>query len=500
MSEPGSLTKATARGGVYVLIRRLSANLLRVGAVAVLARKLSAHEFGVVALAQVAVALLTVFGAGGVITYIVCDRDDDWETRVNPAFWLNVALTTGSCVVAVACVPLVQYAYDEPLVGEALLVILATYFITQLRMVPEALLTRRLAFRALAMRDTVRDFFTAIVGIVMALTGFGVWSLVLPNLLVAPFDVLFTMWRARFRPRRPLGRAAWPRIFRYTRSVMGEQLLSAVGNEVDTVVVGRVMGSTIVGVYNLAYQLANLIGKNVSAVLTMVSTPALATAFERKTGLGPPYRKMMRVLSLVSTPLLLGMFVLSDELVALVYGQRWAAAVPLLRIFIVSTLVRSVTSPSGAIFNVVGRPELSMKIVLWFLILYIPSLVLFSRWGIVELAMDVAIARIIVGMVSLYISLDLIGESKAVVTNELLRPLIAGAAMAAGSWAANNGLAALGVVIPVRIAVVAVVGAAIYIGGARLIARRAFDESWALMKGILSRRRKAASIEKAEAT
>src|SRR5205085_9406056 len=111
--------------------------------------------------------------------------------------------------------PLVNYIYGEPQLAPALLIILATYFVTQLRMVPEALLQRQLQFRVVAMRDTVRDFVNAGLAIAMALGGFGVWSLVVPNLVVAPFDVAFTAWRVRFWPHRGLGRASWGRIFHY---------------------------------------------------------------------------------------------------------------------------------------------------------------------------------------------------------------------------------------------------------------------------------------------
>src|SRR5205814_587976 len=99
------------------------------------------------------------------------------------------------------------------------------------------------------------------------------------------------------------------------------------------------------------------------------------------------------------------------ELIALVYGPKWSEAVPLLRIFIASTLVRSVTSPSGAVFNVVGRPELSMQIALGFVVLYVPALVVASRGSIIGFAVCVAATRIIVGLVSLYWSLDVIAES-----------------------------------------------------------------------------------------
>jgi O-antigen/teichoic acid export membrane protein len=499
MTTPESLTGASARGGAYMLIRRLAANLIRIGAVAVLARNLERHEFGVVALAQIAVSLLTVFGSGGVITYLVCDRQDDWQARVSPAFWLNLALTTASCAIAIAALPVVDAIYGEPQLIAALVVVLATYFVTQLRLVPEALLQRQLRFRLIAARDTARDLLTASLAVAMALAGFGVWSLVVPNLCAAPLDLAFTTWQARFWPRPALGRAHWGRIFAYTRSVIAEQLLSFIGNETDTAIVGKVMGSAAVGVYNLAYQLANLIGKNVSAVLTLVSTPALATAFERKTGLGPPYRKMLRVLSLVSMPLLLGMFVLADELVGLVYGPAWSDAVPLLRIFIVATLVRSVTSPSGAVFNVVGRPELSMRIALGFVVIYLPALVVLSQLRVTLFALGVAAARIIVGLVSLYISLDLIGESKARVTAELARPLVAGVAMAAVVWLGNAALIDAGMPVAVRIATAALIGAAVYLAAIRLLARRALAELVAVVHELRRRRQRPRSSDEAPA-
>jgi O-antigen/teichoic acid export membrane protein len=488
---PESLTGATARGGIYVLIRRMIANAVRIGAIAVLARKLTPEEFGVVALAVMSVSLLAVFGSGGVITYIVCDRDEDWETRVHPAFWLNLALTTGSCIVVVAFLPLVDYVYDQPRLIPALLLVLADYFIRQLKSVPEALLQRQLQFRVLAMRDTARDFTSAAVGVGMALAGFGVWSLVVPNLVIAPFDVLFTAWRAKWRPRLPLGREHWPRIFKFTKNVMAEGILMFVGNESDNAIIGKVMGAAVLGVYNLAYQLSNLIGRNVSAVLAMVSTPALAAARARNTGLGPPYRRMMRVLSLATTPLLLGLFVLANELVLVVYGPKWLGAVPLLRLFILATLVRSVTSPSGAIFSVIGRPEVSVKIVLWFVALYIPALLVASRFGLVEFAITVTAARMIVGFVSLYMSLDLIDESRVRVTLELGRSFLAGILMALLAWGCNVGLTEANVSIPARIALVSAVGVVTFLVLARLIAKRALDETVSLIKQLVRRKKRA---------
>lgn len=494
--EAPSLTTTTARSGIYILIRRILANGIRVVAIGILARELDASEFGVVAISVVAVNLLTVFGSGGIITYIVCDREPDWETRVNPAFWLNMTLAAAGCVMAIISLPLITWLFPQEHVAEVILICLAAYFIEQAKMAPEALLQRRLAFRALAIRDTGRDITSATLQVVFALAGFGVWSLVLPNLIIAPLAVLFTARAAKFVPRRELGRTSWPRIFGFTKSVMGEQILSYVGNEVDTAIVARTLGSATVGVYNLAYQLANLIGRTLSAVLTLVTTPSLAAAFERKTGLGAPYRKMMRVLSLMTTPLLLGMFVLANELVAVIYGPKWESAVPLLRIFIVFSLVRSVTSPSGAIFNVVGRPALSMHIVVWFLAVYTPALIVTAYYGdVIDIALCVAIARITVGFVSLYISLHLIDENKWRVTEELARPFLAGAVMSVAAWFANESFVSMGWPVAARLVAVSVLGGLVYLAAILVIARRAFDETISLIKDLVRRKRRRAGAD-----
>ena len=174
------------------------------------ARKLTPPEFGVVALAQMAVSLLTVFGSGGIITYIVCDRDADWEDRVHPAFWLNVTMATASCIFALVCLPLVQWLYHQPLIGQVLLVILADYFIDQLKMVPEALLQRQLKFRMLAIRDTARDFLTAGLAVAMAIG----WSRRVEPRIAEPTGRatrkahIHGSGQPGFSPRLVLGRAA----------------------------------------------------------------------------------------------------------------------------------------------------------------------------------------------------------------------------------------------------------------------------------------------------
>jgi O-antigen/teichoic acid export membrane protein len=488
MASTESLSGASARGGVLLLLRKVWANLIRLAAVAVLARKLELAEFGAVTIAQLAVSLLTVFGAGGVGTYIVCDRDDDWQTRVHPAFWLHVVLTLGSCAVAFAALPLVVWIYGQPALGGLLAVIIVTHFVSQLRIVPEALLQRRLEFRVVAMRDGARDVVSAVLAVAMALVGFGAWSLVLPNLVIAPLEVAFTAWRARFWPARALGVAVWRRIFRYTRNVIGVQLLTAIGNETDTAVVGAAQGTAVVGGYNQAYQLANLVGKNVTSVVAWVSTPALAAAYERNAALGPPYRKMMRVLSLISTPILLGMFVLADELVALQYGDKWTGIAPLLRIFIASTLVRSVTSPTGALFSVVGRPEVSLRLAFAFVAVYVPWLLVCRSWSVTAFAIGVAVARILIGLISLYWSLALIDERMLRVTGELVRPLVAGIAMALVAHGADQALIGAGLPIAARVPVVIAVGAAAYLAAIQVVARRAFAELLALVKELRGRR------------
>ncbi len=343
MTDPSGIAERTVHSAGWMLLRRVAANLVRLAAVAVLARHLSPAEFGVVALAQVVLQFITLVGEGGIGTYVIYDAEVGREERAHAAFWLNLVLTVLQAALCLALLPLVGPLFDSAQVTGILAALVAVFFVRQLAIVPEALLQRDLRHPVLARRDIVVDLASAALSVVLVLAGAGVWSLVVPALVLEPLRLLVAVVTAQWRPRRPFHTAQWRRILRYTAPLMGSNVLIPVTNDGDTLLVGRLLGATTVGFYNVAWQLSNLVGRNVTTVVSSVTMPALALLRDDRDRLRAAYLRMVGFLSVVCLPLLVGMAVLAGDLVPTLYGPRWQPAVTLLRIFVVFTLVRSLT-------------------------------------------------------------------------------------------------------------------------------------------------------------
>jgi hypothetical protein len=118
----------------------------------------------------------------------------------------------------------------------------------------------------------------------------------------------------------------------------------------------------------------------------------------------------------------------------------------------------------------------------------VPWLLVCRSWSVTAFAIGVAVARILIGLISLYWSLALIDERMLRVTGELVRPLVAGIAMALVAHGADQALIGAGLPIAARVPVVIAVGAAAYLAAIQVVARRAFAELLALVKELRGRR------------
>jgi PST family polysaccharide transporter len=477
-----SIGASAVRNSSYLLLRKLVGNVIRFAAVAVLARQLPKPAFGIVATAIASINIMVVFGSAGINSWVIYDREPGWEQRVKSAWWLNFALTTFQISVAGGLVPVVVWLYDQPELGPILLVLIATFFIEQMDEVPDALLRRHMDFRTVALRDVIYDLLTGVGGVIMALAGWGVWSLVLPRAILAPIFVVITMRLAHWTPGWNMLRGDWRRILKYTKHLIGSDMLHVVGNDGDTLIVARIFGSASVAVYNLAYVFANVIGRNVTAVLMQVSTPVLAKVREAtklrdaSADIGDVCVRMYRMIALMTTPLLFGMMALSDDLVAVLYGPKWMTAVPLLRLFIVFTLVRAITSPSGAIFRVTGRTERSLRNTIFLVACVLTGVVVGSQFSILGAAAGVTCARVVVGFSGFASSLEVVGVRPIEGFKAIVPPFVAALVMAAVVVATRFGILQLGGVIWLRLGVTIPLGGLVYFGVLRAISASAFED------------------------
>lgn len=425
LDRPQGVTARAVKGGIWLYGRQLVVGLINVGVFAILARKLSPADFGLVALAQVVLRFTVVLSSGGVGDYVIYDRDEGREDRVRAAFWLNLALALAVACVGILVAPFAASFFAMPGLQSVLLVLLATYVLDQAAVVPEALLERAMVFPKLVIRDTFLRVASALLSVTLALEGFGVWSLVVPAFVLSPVRLALVMVMARWFPGLALHLGEWRRILRYAGSVIGAQLANTVAAEGDTVIVGKALGGEALGFYNMAWQAANLVCRQVSGVVSALAMPSLSAVAADPKRLQDALSKMLRWLGLTTFPLLVGLFVVADDFVVALYGPRWEASVLPLRILILYAMRRAVGSPASVIFNVVGRPDVALKYALGFIPFYLGSVLYGSRYGIIGVAVSVTIVRTLGGLVQFWLSAWVLKTSLGRLLSGLWQPLLA---------------------------------------------------------------------------
>ncbi|MBN2043999.1 MAG: lipopolysaccharide biosynthesis protein [Anaerolineales bacterium] len=422
MSEQVSNTQIKHRvlqGGVWIYARTIILSLVNLVVVALLARKLTPADFGLVALAQVILRFVLLLSSEGVNQFVIYDNKPGREERIQAAFWLDITLAVLSSLIGYLLLPVIELIYPEQGLRALLVVILIKYPIDSISKVPDALIKKRLDFRKLEIRDLFLGILTSTLSLVMVFSGWGIWSLILPGLIVSPIRAIVIFIISGWKPKLKFDIKLWPKIFSYSANVIGSTITSYIISEGDTLLIGKIMGSSILGIYNIAWQSSNLIGRNVTNQINKLILPTLASVSDDLARLQVVVVRMLRVVSIITFPLLIGLFVVADDFILAVYGPQWEEAILPLRILIIYAIRYSIGAPTGQVFKAIGKPDINFKLGLVIVPFYLLAIWTGSRFGIAGVALGVTVVRTFFGVVNLYLVARNI-DSKLL---DLIRPM-----------------------------------------------------------------------------
>lgn len=403
-NQKNSITSKVAVSGAWIYGRLVVTSIINLGVIAILARQLTPGEFGIVALAGVILQLLTVLGAQGVNQFVIYDNDEGREDRVHAAFWLDLTIAILSLVIGIAAIPLITKVYTDEGLGLIILVMLIKFPMDALSRIPDALLKKNLDFKQLEIRDTFLQVFAGLTSVGMALTGFGVWSLIIPSLIASPLRAIIIFKISKWRPQLKLHLKEWKRIFSYSMNIIGSTLTTFIISQGDTLLVGKLMGTNLLGIYNLSWRSSNLITRTIIQVSSKLALPTLAKVSDDIEKLRNALSRILKLISTISFPLLIGLFVVADDFILTLYGSQWEQAILPLRIMIIYALRFTVTTPIGAVFKSIGRPDINFKIGLLIVPFYLIGIYIGSFYGIIGVASGVTIVRTSFGLISFWLA------------------------------------------------------------------------------------------------
>ncbi|HEY3312738.1 MAG TPA: oligosaccharide flippase family protein, partial [Anaerolineales bacterium] len=272
MEGPSSnFARAAIHGTAWQYLTFFSGKLMLFISTVVLARLLSKDDFGVVGFAVTTIGFLDVMSDLGVTPALIYHPKDE-DTSVT-TFWLGLLIGILLFVVTWIGAPLVGMFFQDPRAIPVTRVLAISYPINALGTTHQAVLQKNLAFGRTFLPNLAQAMVKGLGSIVLAVLGFGAWSLIGGQLWGVAAGALAFWWASRWWPSFTFKPKIARSLLSYGFKIVGVDLLGILLLNLDYLLVGRYLGAASMGVYTLAFRMPDLLILQFARILSSVIFP-----------------------------------------------------------------------------------------------------------------------------------------------------------------------------------------------------------------------------------
>jgi O-antigen/teichoic acid export membrane protein len=462
-----SLARRTLGGVAWNSASRVVGQIVQFAITATLARLLLPADFGLVAMLAVFTGFAAIFVDLGLAAALV-QRKEVEERHLSSAFWVNIGGGVLMAATISSLSPAIAAFYGEPRLVALTVVASASFVIGATSIVQSALLKRTLNFRRLAIVDVTATAVGGIIAVGVAVAGLGVWSLVLSALAATAVRSSMLWFSTDWRPKRIIDRAAVRDLWRFSSHLLGFMMLNYWSANADNLLIGRFIGVRQLGIYSRAFSVMMLPISQIAGAATGVMFPALSGIQDDRGRVKAGYLRATRLIAIVAFPTFTGLIVVADRFIVAAYGDRWSAAVPLLRILCVAGLVRMMVATGSWIYQSQGRTDWMLR---WGVVNCAATLIAFGvglHWGMLGVTIAFAISSVLLAYPGIVIPGRLVGLSFQDVAGAVRQPAVAAAAMGLVVFGSRY-LVPSGLPVVVQLLALVVIGIAAYGAALRLL-------------------------------
>lgn len=373
----------------------------------VLARLVAPVDFGLLAMALFVTGLVETVAAFGSTEALVQKPDaspDDWSS----VYWLGLLLSLAVALIVVALGPVAAAFYRDRRVIPILSVLAWVGFLRAVGATQSAWLAKQMRFRTIAQAEWIGVVAGGAVGLTMAWTGWGVWSLVANSLVGLGVTSVLLHVACPWRPRPVVRALSLRATLRFGLGMQGFGIVNYFNRRLDDALIGRYVGPTGLGYYSRAYALMLYPVQNIAGGVGRVMFPALAEIGGDLPRFRAAYLRAVSAIATVTFPAMLGLLVTAPEVIGILYGPRWMPTVTILQVLCVVGMLQSISTTVGWIYLARARTDL----MLWWgtgaAVVICSSFFVGVRWGVMGVTVAYALAYALLLVPSLLIPYRLI--------------------------------------------------------------------------------------------
>lgn len=327
----------------------------------VLARLLDPTAYGEIALVMVFTAVLQVFIDSGLGSALIQKKNAD-DLDFSSVFYFNVV----ACIVLYGAMfvaaPFIADFYRLPHLTSVIRVLCLILIVSGVRNVQQSYVSRNLIFKKFFFATIGGTIGSAIVGIVMAYMGFGVWALVGQQLTNVTLGTLILWAIVSWRPKLMFSMQRLKGLFSYGWKLLVSAILDTGYSQLRQLIIGRIYTAKDLAFYNQGQHLPNIIVMNINSSIDSVLLPAMSAEQDDKQRVRAMTRRAISISTYIMMPMMVGFAVCAESLIRLVLTDKWLPCVPYLRIFCFTFAFWPVHSANLNAIKALGRSDLFLKL------------------------------------------------------------------------------------------------------------------------------------------
>lgn len=399
----------------------------------ILARILFPSDYGLIAMTQVFFAVSSCFIDSGFTTALIREKNRtalDYST----VYVTNVCLTLFFTCILIIIAPYIAQFYKEPILtnivrANSLILIINSFIAVQ-----GTRMKIHLRFKELSICSVIVNITVGITTIILAILGFGVWSLIYPN-FISPFLFAALYWHYQhWFPGFRFSWKVWRKFFSFGSKLLASGLLDTIWNNIYPIIIGKKFSARDLGFYSKASGYAYLPSKTFQGTLGQVTFPVLCSIQDDENRLRDAYRRLIRTAGYVVFPLLIGLSALAYPLVIVLITDKWAPSIPYLQVICFAAMWYPIHALNLNLLQVKGRSDLFLRLEIVKKILALIVILITVRYGVLYMCIGSVITSVLCLIINTYYTGKLINVGFFIQMKDLSPSLLYALSMGAIIW------------------------------------------------------------------
>jgi O-antigen/teichoic acid export membrane protein len=351
-----SLARNALRGASWLSIFRLFSQIYSWVITIQVARLLLPDDYALMAMSTILTGYAMLFSNLGLGSAIIYKKDASKE-ELSSVFWFSAILGGSFALISIILAYPTAIIFKNPKLIPLTQTVSILFILNALQIVPISIQNRDLKFKTIGLIEMVSTFISSSVMYVMAANGFGVWTLLLGNITLSFFKLVFSYFFTR----------EWPLFyfsFKKVKSFLHFGVLTSIGTSFryifeksDRFFAGRAWGTTALGHYEFALDLSQLPVSKITSIINQVSFPVFSQLQHDRPRFNNYYLTITRLLLIAVCPLFIGGYIAGEDLIKVLLNPKWFSIIPLFKMLCLIQIFTIMSNINNYVHGALGKPK-----------------------------------------------------------------------------------------------------------------------------------------------